>query len=122
MTTRHYRCRSVTAQSPGKKPVARIAAACARGNCRPVVPVRRFAAGGIFRALRTRRIVEAPARWPSWSSSPWTGWYPQPWFPAASRPVSAAISALTGGRPGRFGSVRFRVTRRRCHPSTAPGA
>jgi hypothetical protein len=37
------------------------------------------------------------------SSSPWIRWYPQPWFSVASRPISAAISALTGGRPVRFG-------------------
>jgi hypothetical protein len=30
-------------------------------------------------------------------------WYPQPWFSVASRSISAAISALTGGRPVRFG-------------------
>jgi hypothetical protein len=29
--------------------------------------------------------------------------YPQERFSAASRPISAAISALTGGRPVRFG-------------------
>jgi hypothetical protein len=33
------------------------------------------------------------------SSSPWIRWYPQPWFSAASRSISAVISALTGGRP-----------------------
>jgi hypothetical protein len=33
---------------------------------------------GIFRALSTRRIVEAPTRWPSLSSSPWIRWYLQP--------------------------------------------
>ena len=37
-----------------------------------------FGAGGIFSALRTRRIVEALTRWPSLSSSPWIRWYPQP--------------------------------------------
>jgi hypothetical protein len=35
--------------------------------------------------------------------------------------MSAAISALTGGRPIRFGWVHFRVTRRRCHRRTVPG-
>ena len=29
--------------------------------------------------------------------------YPQPWFSVASRSMSAVISALTGGRPVRFG-------------------
>ena len=36
----------------------------------------RFGAGGIFSALRTRRIVEALTLWPSLSSSPWIRWYP----------------------------------------------
>jgi hypothetical protein len=34
--------------------------------------------GGIRSARRTRRIVDAPTRWPSLSSSPWIRWYPQP--------------------------------------------
>ena len=34
----------------------------------------RFGAGGIFRVLRTRRMVEALTRWPSLSSSPWIRW------------------------------------------------
>jgi hypothetical protein len=62
-----------------------------------------FRRRGIFRALRTRRIVDAPTRWPGLSSSPWIRWYPQPRFSVASRSISAAISALTGGRPVRFG-------------------
>jgi len=37
MTIRHYRRRSVTAQSTGKKPVASIVAAGAGRNCRPVM-------------------------------------------------------------------------------------
>jgi hypothetical protein len=37
------------------------------------------------------------------SSSPWIRWYPQPVFSVASRSMSAVISALTGGRPVRFG-------------------
>jgi hypothetical protein len=57
----------------------------------------------IFRALRTRRIVDAPTRWPSLSSSPWILLYPQPRFSVASCLISVAISALTGGRPIRFG-------------------
>jgi hypothetical protein len=60
-------------------------------------------AGGIFSVLRTRRIVDAPTRWPSLNSSPWIRWYPQPWFSVASRSISAAISGLTGGRPVRYG-------------------
>jgi hypothetical protein len=76
-----------------------MAAAWACRNCRQVVPVCRFGAGGIRRALRTRRIVEAPTRWPSLSSSPWIRWYPQLLFSVASRSMSAVISALTSGRP-----------------------
>ena len=48
-------------------------------------------------------MVDAPTRWPSFSSSPWILLYPQPLFSVASRSISAAISALTGGRPVRFG-------------------
>jgi hypothetical protein len=59
----------------------------------------RFGAGRIRSALRTRRIVDALTRWPSLSSSPWMRWYPQLLFSVASRSISAAISALTGGRP-----------------------
>ena len=90
-------------------------------NRRQVVSVLRFGAGGIRSALRTRRTVDALARWPGLSSSPRIRWYPQPLFPVASRSISAVISALTGGRPVRSGQVRFRVTRRRRHRSTVPG-
>jgi hypothetical protein len=83
--------------------VASIVDAWLCRNFHQVVPVRRSGAGGIFSALRTRRMVDAPTRWPSLSSSPWIGWYPQPLFSVASRAMSAAISALTGGRPIRFG-------------------
>jgi hypothetical protein len=72
-------------------------------NCRQVVSVCRLGAGGIRSSLRIRRIVDAPARWPSLSSSPWIRWYPQPLFSVASRSISAVISALTGGRPAWFG-------------------
>jgi len=48
-------------------------------------------------------MVDAPIRWPSLSSSPWIRWYPQPLFSVASRSISVAISALTGGRPVRSG-------------------
>ena len=37
----------------------------------------RGGAGGIRRCLRILRIVEAPTRWPSLSSSPWKRWYPR---------------------------------------------
>ena len=53
-------------------------AAWACRSCRHVVSERRSGAGGIFRALRTRRIVDALTRWPSLSSSPWILLYPQP--------------------------------------------
>ena len=60
---------------------ARKSAATPRGwlcrNCRQVASVCRCGAGGIFSALRTRRIVDAPTRWPSFRSSPWIRWYPQ---------------------------------------------
>ena len=40
---------------------------------------------------------------PSLSSSPWIRWYPQPLFSVARCSISAAISALTRGRPVRRG-------------------
>ena len=101
MTNRQYRRRRVTAQSTWKKSVASIVDACARRNFRHVVSVFRCGAGGIFSSLRTRRIVDALTRWPSFSSSPWILLYPQLLFSVASRSISAAISMLTGGRPGR---------------------
>ena len=103
MTNRQYRRCSDAAQSTWKKSAASIVAACVCWNCRHVVPVRRSGAGGIFRASRTRRMVDALTRWPSLSSSPWIRWYPQPLFSVASRSISAAVSALTGGRPIRCG-------------------
>ena len=57
---------------------ASMVAAWVCRNCRQVVSVCRSGAGGIFRALRTRRMVDALTRWPSLSSSPWIRWYPQP--------------------------------------------
>ena len=69
---------SDTAQSTWKKSVASIVAACVCRNCRHVVSVCRLGAGGIFRALRIRRMVDALTRWPSLSSSPWILLYPQP--------------------------------------------
>jgi hypothetical protein len=48
-------------------------------------------------------MIDALTRWPGFSSSPWIRWYPQPWFSVASRSISEAISALTGGRPIRYG-------------------
>jgi hypothetical protein len=103
MTNRQYRRWRVTAQSTWKKSVASIVAAWVCRNCRHVVSVCRCGAGGIFRALRTRRIVAALTRWPSFSSSPWILLYPQLVFSVASRSISPATSAVTGGRPVRYG-------------------
>ena len=78
MTSRQYgRCR-VTAQSTWKKSAASIVDAWVCRNLRHVVSVRRSGAGGIFIALRTRRMVDALTRWPSLSSSPWILLHPQP--------------------------------------------
>jgi hypothetical protein len=68
--------RSVTAQSTWKKSTASMLVAWVRRNCRHVVSVCRSGAGGIRWRLRIRRIVEAPTRWPSVSSSPWILLYP----------------------------------------------
>jgi hypothetical protein len=103
MTNRQYRRCRVTAQSTWKKSTASIVAAWACRNCRQVVSVRRCGAGGIFRAWRIRRMVDALTRWPSLRSSPWILLYPQSLFSVASRSISAATSALAGGRPVRFG-------------------
>ena len=103
MTNRQYRRRSVTAPSTWKKSAASIVVALACRNCRQVMSVCRFGAGGIFNALRARRIVEPLTRSPTLSSSPWIRWYPQPWFSVANRSISAAISVLTLGRPVRLG-------------------
>ena len=100
---RQYRRRRVTAQSTWKKSVASIVDAWVCRNVRQLASVCRSGVGGIFRALRTRRIVDALTRWPSLSSSSWIRWYPQPWFSVASRSISAAISMLTGGRSAWFG-------------------
>jgi hypothetical protein len=78
MTNKQYRRRRVTAQSTWKKSVASIVDAWVCRNVRQVLSVRRLGAGGIFKALRTRRMVDALTRWPSLSSSPWIRWYPQP--------------------------------------------
>ena len=103
MTNRQYRRWRVTAQSTWKKSVASTAEAWVCRNFRQVMSVRRCGAGGIFSAFRTRRMVDALTRWPSFSSSPWILLYPQLVFSVASSSISAAISALTGGRPVRLG-------------------
>jgi hypothetical protein len=58
------------AQSMWKKSTANIVVAWVCRNWRQLVSVCRDGAGGIRRRLRIRRIVEAPTRWPSLSSSP----------------------------------------------------
>src|SRR5919107_1089852 len=40
----------------------------------PGVSVARSGAGGIRRRFRILRMVDAPTRWPSLSSSPWMRW------------------------------------------------
>jgi predicted NBD/HSP70 family sugar kinase len=65
------RRRSVSAQSTWKKSTASMLVAWVRRNCRQLVSVRRIGAGGMRCRFRIRRIVEAPTRWPSLSSSPW---------------------------------------------------
>ena len=54
-------------------------------------------------ASTIRRMVEAPTRWPSVSSSPWILLHPQLGFSVAIRTTSAAVASLIGGRPGVFG-------------------
>jgi hypothetical protein len=98
----YRRCR-VTMQSTWKKPAASMVTACTCRNFRHVVSVSRLGAGGIFSALRIRRIVDALTPWPTFSSSPWILLQPQPLFSVASRSMSAATSALAGGRPKRCG-------------------
>jgi hypothetical protein len=71
ITKKQYGRFRVTAQSTWKKSTASIVAACACRNFRQVVSVRRCGAGGIFTALRIRRMVVALTRWPTFSSSPW---------------------------------------------------
>ena len=74
-------------------------AAWARRNCRQLVSACRSGAGGIPRRLRIRRIVEAPTRWPSLSSSPWILMYPQLGFSYAIGTTSTVRTSLIGGRP-----------------------
>jgi hypothetical protein len=99
MTNRQYRRCKVTAQSTWKKSTASMVAACACRNVRQVVSVFRMGTGGIFRTLRIRRMVDALARWPTFSSSPWIRLYPQAGFSRAVCSISAATLASTGGRP-----------------------
>ena len=57
MTNRQYRRWSVSAQSMWKKSVASVVAAWAWRNCRQLMSVCRFGAGGVRRDRRTRRMV-----------------------------------------------------------------
>ncbi len=92
-----------------------------RRNCRQVVSVSRIGAGGIRRRCRTRRIVDAPTRWPSLSSSPWILWYPQRGLSRAMRSINEATVSSMGGRPTRCGYVHFWAIRRRCQRRIVPG-
>jgi hypothetical protein len=74
-----------------------------RRNCRQLVSVWRIGAGGVRWRWGMRRIVEAPIRWPSVSSSPWILRYPQVGLSVCIRTTSAAIASLIGGRPDRLG-------------------
>ena len=68
------------------------------------VAARRRALAGVpvvsRRSLRILRIVEAPTRWPSLSSSPWMRWWPQVGFSRAIRSISAAIVVVEGWATG----------------------
>src|SRR5712691_10693392 len=85
ITKKQYRRCRVTAQSTGKKSAASIVSACARRKFRQVVSVSRLG-----RRRDLQRLEDPADR---------RGAHPA----VASRPVSAAISALTGGRPVRCG-------------------
>src|SRR3954451_14354369 len=63
----------------------------------------RTGAAGIRWRCRIRRIVEAPTRWPSVSSSPWILTYPQRGFSRAIRTTKATRTSSIDGRPIRFG-------------------
>jgi hypothetical protein len=90
-------------------------------NCRQVVSVSRTGAGGIRPRCRTRRMVDAPTRWPSFSNSPWILLYPQLGFSLAMLLISSVTASETGGRPTRCGYVHFLATRRRCQRRIVPG-
>ena len=94
---------STRVESTWKKSTASMLAAWVRRNCRQLLSVRRDGAGGMRWRLRIRRIVEAPTRWPSLSSSPWSLMYPQRGFSRAIRTTKAARTSSIGGRPARWG-------------------
>src|SRR5918997_1548027 len=96
--------------------------AWARRNCRQVVSVSRTGAGATPPRRRTRRIVDAPTRWPSLSNSPWMRWYPQRGFSRAMRSINEATVSSRGGRPRRCGYVHFlAIRRRRLRDLPSPG-
>jgi hypothetical protein len=102
ITKKQYRRCRVTAQS-----TLEVGRKHRRGLRAQEIPPRR--AGAPLGRRRDLQRFEDPAdrrcadRWPTLSSSPWILLYPQSLFSVASRSMSAAISALTGGRPVRFG-------------------
>jgi len=74
---------------------------CSR-DFRRVVSVRRCGAGGIFQCLQDpadHRRADPVAEFQQFALDPLV----PPLFSVASRSISAAISALTGGRPVRLG-------------------
>ena len=76
----------------GRFAMSRIVDARVCRNFRQLASVRRSGAGGIFRALRIRRIVDALTRWPSLSSSPWIRWDPQ--HPTGRQAPLSGIAAV----------------------------
>ena len=57
-----------------------------------------FGCRGIFRALMTRRMVDALTRWPSLSSSPWILLYPQAYFADGERQAYAEKAHCNSAR------------------------
>src|SRR5450759_4758936 len=98
----------------------RIKGAVRRRNARQDVSTFR-GAGLARRARKIRRTVASLIGCPSRVSSPCTRRYPRAGFSRASRSTRSRISWLALGRPGRFGYVHLRVTRRRCQASSVPG-
>jgi hypothetical protein len=86
-------------------------------GCRPGGLKGPPAAGPNPAAVRIRRIVPSPTRYPRPGNSPWMRRHPQRGFCLASCSASSRTSSETGGRPGTPGYVHFFLTRRRCHAS-----
>ena len=82
---------------------ASMPVAWVRRSCRQLVSVCRNEAGGMRWLCRIRRIVEAPRRWPSLSSSPWSLTYPQRGFSLAIRDTRSVRTSSIDGRPVRWG-------------------